>query len=535
LELPLLVFGAAGLVACSHTGDVAAPDAGPDAGAGVFDYVIVAGDALAASAGRYRDFCEERGHEVSLELIGDIVDPLADQTTAAGQIRDRVAALWGARDPSLPFFLLLIGDAADVPPGAYQEPYDGAVITSDNFYADLDGDHLPDLAVGRIPAVDDAQVDLVRAKVDDYETVYEVGEWNRRINVFASEAGFGAFIDALIENAAFDIVETMPYDWDLTMTYGKQTSPYVYVPDEFSDKVYERINEGSLMVTYVGHGYSGGFTTFEWDEQEYLILDTTNIENALAVEHKQPILSFIACNTGAFDTGTSVSERILFSPDGPCAIMSSTEISHPVPSALFIYETGQVMLADRTPTLGEAFVAAKIAMAEGDDEMHEQIGEMAAAMMEQDEIDALFRTHQHMYTLFGDPAARIPYPPGSADVSVAPSTVAAGGEIDVTADLGDLDSGQARVTLESLRSEILGQLQPVPDPADPGFAEIVAANYETANDKVAVDEPALHAGGSLSATLSVPDDLPPGDYFVKVYAHDGVRDAIGATAIEVTD
>jgi hypothetical protein len=528
----LLIMLTAQAVACSQSMDAVQPDAGADGG--VVDYAIIAGDSLAAAAERYREFRQGQGHAVSLDLVGDIVDPAADQMTAAFQIRDRVSALYEARDQALPFFLLLIGDAEHLPPASYQEPWDGAVITTDNYYADMDGDHLPDLAVGRIPATTDDQVDLVRAKVSDYEAVYDVGAWNRRINIFASEAGFGALIDAMIESAAFDIVESMPYVWDLTMTYGKQTSPYVYIPDQFSDKVYERINEGSLMVTYVGHGHSGGFTTFEWDEQTYSILDTSEIESQLAVVHKQPILSFIACNTGSFDTGTSVSERILFAAHGPSAILSSTEISHPVPSALFIYETGQVMLAERTPTLGEAFVAAKRRMFTGDDEMHQQIGELAEAIMEPDELDAVDRTHQHMYTLFGDPAARIPYPPAVAAVS-ASSPVAPGDDVQVTVELSGLGAGDARATLESERSTILGELETVPELDDPGFEDVVDANYETANDKVVSSADVSHDGSGFGVDLSVPADLPAGTYHVKVYAHDGVDDAIGSAAIEVTD
>jgi hypothetical protein len=289
------------------------------------------------------------------------------------------------------------------------------------------------------------------------------------------------------------------------------------------------------MVTYVGHGHSGGFTTFEWDDQSYPILDTNGIEGKLAVEHKQPILSFIACNTGSFDTGTSVSERILFSLGGPSAIMSSTEISHPVPSALFIYETGQVMLVERTPTLGEAFVAAKVRMQTGDDELHQQIGDMAAAMMEPDELAALDRTHQHMYTLFGDPAAQIPYPSAVAELSVTPASVSPGEAIQIDADLGVLGNGQAMVTLESQRSEILGELQPVPEQGSPDFETVIDSNYETANDKVVAAEPVSHAGGSLSAIITVPTGLPADTYHVKVYAYDGAVDAIGSIDIEITE
>ena len=111
----------------------------------------------------------------------------------------------------------------------------------------------------------------------------------------------------------------------------------MYVPETFSDQVYERINEGALVVAYVGHGNADGFADLEWGDDTFPILDTDDL-GQIDLRTRSPILSFVACSTGAFDQGDSVSERILLSDGGPAVVLSSTEISHPVPNAFFAYE-----------------------------------------------------------------------------------------------------------------------------------------------------------------------------------------------------
>ncbi|MBW2456803.1 MAG: hypothetical protein JRI68_19960, partial [Deltaproteobacteria bacterium] len=304
----------------SDTQVVFAPDPGPA------DYLIVAADTLAGAADRYREYRQSTGHDVALGLMSEVVGAESDPGIATERIRQWVAGHYAGRDTNAPQFLLILGDGSHdwagdlgaVPTGVFYDDFTGDQISSDNVYADMDGDNLPDLAVGRIAVATEAEVDLVRQKVEAFDSVYEVGPWNRRVNVFASTAGFGGMVDQMIEGL------------------------FVYVPEQFSDKVYERINEGALWVAYVGHGNVDSFATLEWSGSHYPILDTGEL-HLLAVAHRQPILCLVACLTGAFDNGESLSERILKAPAGPSAILSSTEISHPLTNAIFIYESSQVV------------------------------------------------------------------------------------------------------------------------------------------------------------------------------------------------
>ncbi|HEX7601285.1 MAG TPA: C25 family cysteine peptidase, partial [Polyangiaceae bacterium] len=324
--LHLGVVGAlAALQGCSQ-------DAGKPATPAATDYVIITADTLAASAGRWRDW-RANGHVVELALASKVVADKTAQADVTAAIHDWIKVRFAARDAKKPFFVLVVGDAnggtvgPDVVPVASQPAAAGPVDT-DNSYADMDGDGIPDLAIGRIPVRSDADVDLVRGKIAAYEASYPVGKPARRINLFASTSGFGEPADTLIEALVFKIVEEVPYEYDITMTYAKQDSPYVFVPERFSDKVYERINEGALMVTYVGHGYQEGFASLQWGNASFPILDTTQLSKITSAP-KAPLLTLIACATGAFATGDSVSEQILRGAGGPVAVLSSTENSHP--------------------------------------------------------------------------------------------------------------------------------------------------------------------------------------------------------------
>jgi hypothetical protein len=518
----------------------ASPEAEADAphGPPPVDYVIVAADPLAASAQRYRDF-RASGHTVDLALVSTILNGTADPTAASQAIHDYVQKRYAARDATKPFDLLIIGDADStqpidsslVPVGHWPDPSTGQSVSTDDTYADMDGDGIPDLAVGRIAVRSDADVDAVRAKVAANDSTYAVGLQNRRLNLFASTSGFGEPIDTMIENMVFQIIEEIPYDFDITMTYAKQTSPYVYVPEQFSDKVYDRINEGALMVTYVGHGDPTGFATLDWSGVSYAILDTTQLSK-IAAAPRAPILTLIACATGAFDTSDCVSEQIQRDPVGPVAVMSSTENSHPYPNAIFIRELGQVLTATRPHTLGEAFVSAKDRMIHNDDALRQSIDAQVGALLTPDARTALLKSHLYMYTLFGDPAMAIAYP-GAATL-VVPAQVSRGAELDVTGTLPGLGAtAQATVTLETARSTIAGTIQTVPADGDPTRDGVIEANYSTANDKTVVRVVVPVSGGALSAKLNVPATVATGTYHAKVYADDGTHDVAASASVTV--
>lgn len=502
------------------------------------DYLIIAADTLSASAGRWRDW-RAKGHVVEVGLMSDIEasTPQHDPPSTPSQIHDWVKTRFAARDTNKPFFLLILGDAngstvgPDVVPVGSQT-YSSGPVATDNVYGDMDGDGVPDLAVGRVPMATDADVDRVRAKIATYESTYTVGEQARRINLFASTSGFGEPADTVIETLVFKVIEEVSYDYDITMTYAKQDSPYVFVPERFSDKVYDRINEGSLMVAYVGHGYQEGFASLEWNQSTFPILDTAQLSKIVAAP-KAPLLTLIACATGAFSTGDSVSEQILRGAAGPVAVLSSTENSHPYPNAIFVRELAQVLTVLRSPTVGEAFMLAKYRMIHQDDALRRTIDNAVSSQVDATLQAELKRSHLDMYTLFGDPAMRISYPGAGATLTV-PAQIAPGASLEVSVAVkGGPVSGHALFTLETLRSDVHGTIAPVPADGDPQRDAVLEANYAVANDKVIARATVALQGGAASATLAVPADLAPGDYRVKVYADDGAMDAAGSAALRV--
>jgi hypothetical protein len=520
--------------------------AGSEVSRGTPDYLIIAADGLAASAIRYRDFRRASGFNVDLAMVGDIVGSSTDAAGATARMRDYVRSRYQDRASERPMYLLLLGDAqpswpgdrSGVPAGTWQSA-SGDVVTSDNVYADVDGDDVPDLAVGRITADSDAEADLVRAKVAAFEANYDPGEWNRRLGIFASTSGMGDLVDVIIETIVYDITEAIPYDFDVTMTYARQSSPYVYIPEQFSDQVYRRINEGSLLTAYVGHGSRDGFAKLDWNGKSYSILDTEHLEN-LAVTHKSPILVFVACTTGDFVDGESVSERILVQRDAPVAIFSSTEVSDPYANAIFVYEVSQAFTGTRAARVGDAFLEAKQHILANDDEVRQKIDSLAALLVSTSARDGLKHSHLHMYTLFGDPAMAISYPgraevvAGTAEQPVAASTVKAGAELSVTTTVPMLAaSAEAVVTLESPRKVILGDIATVPADGDPNRDTVIAENYQIANDKIAVRAAAPAAGTSFTTHLTVPANLAPGQYHIKVFVRDGSRDFAGTSPIAV--
>jgi hypothetical protein len=504
------------------------------------DYLIIAADNLAASAGRYRDFRRAGGFGVDLVMAGDVAGDAPDVSTASARIRDFIRARYQARVGKRTFYLLLLGDAYDtwgkehigVPAGSWADPSTSTSVDSDNVYADVDGDDVPDFAVGRITADSDAELDLVRAKVAAYETTHEVGVWDRRLSIFASTSGMGSLVDSAIETVVYAITEAIPYDFDETMTYARQSSPYVYIPEQFSDQVYRRINEGSLLVAYVGHGSTGGFASLDWNGTSFPILDTGHLEN-LAVTHKAPVLLFVACSTGAFVGSECVSERILATANAPTAIFSSTEVSDPYANAIFVYEAAQAFTAVRVATVGDAFLLAKQRMMSNTDSVRVAIDTLGALLESASARAALKRSHLHMYTLFGDPGMAMVYP-GRAQVVVDPVAATGGTDLTVSATFPALAAdGEAIVTLESIRKTILNPISAVPADGDASRDTVIAKNYQTANDKVVVGLTMPATGSSVSATLKVPAGLPAGQYHIKVFAQDGTTDYAGQAVLVV--
>lgn len=516
------------------------------------DYIIIAADRLVSVAEDHAEYREERGHRTAVIPMSEAMadgqgGAITDRDDFLEHLREMLSEYRDDLVSSRTLFVLLLGDGSSGWGGSPYTVPTGVVdgwswpdvprTVSDNVIADLDGDDVPDVALGRITAEDAGEAASVLRSTRELEEEYQPGDWNYRVHIFASEAGFGEVIDEMIEEAGFTAVREVPTEWLLSLTYAREGSPYAYPPDIFSDKVYELLNSGSIMTAYIGHGWEGGFDDVVWDEEVAPIVDMNDV-NQLEMTTRPSLLMLSACLTGAFDQGEeSAAEMLLHQRDGATAIVASTEISHPYANAVLIRELAYTVLTEQRPTVGEAFLEARRrVISQVDDQTRQELD--AFAVIDPNSAtpelrDELLRQHNHMYLLFGDPAHTIDYVAGTVEIMPETEQVTAGEPIRACVQVHGPPQGYAIATLETDR-ETIGHNMERWEMDDPDRDEVVIDNYSLANDKSIERWEGEYEGGGFSVTFPT-SEAQLGTLTIRVYvtASNGDLDAVGAAEVEV--
>jgi hypothetical protein len=236
------------------------------------------------------------------------------------------------------------------------------LIATDNYYADLDFDQSPDLAVGRLTADTPAELTAMIEKIIAYERNDDVGPWRTRINFVAGAGGFGLLADKLLERVAGNIIRRhIPATYQNTITYAAWQSPSSAPPDRFRELVIERLNEGGAFWVYIGHG----------DERRLVsasrapVAGGQTIFSAADVRRLNPIggpsiALFLACRTGGFDKRADcLAEELLRAPAGPVAVIAGSRVTMPYAMSVL----GQGLMTEtfeiRRKTIGEVILHAK--------------------------------------------------------------------------------------------------------------------------------------------------------------------------------
>jgi len=274
--------------------------------------------------------------------------------TTPAFLKSRILALVHS-DPSVKY-LLLIGDAA---PELKSEPsaserliptarVEALVISgfgkekeiaTDNYYADLNDDNFPELAVGRLTADTPEELSTMIAKIIRYETETDIGLWSiwrRRINIIAGVGGFSPLIDTQIEASARYILSAMIDEgYDLSLTQANWKSAWCPPPKLFRSVTVERLNEGCLFWVYMGHGFHKALDVVKTPQEDFAIF----IDGDSQYVHSRnglPIAIFCACYTGAFDAlEDCIAEDLLRQPNGPVAVIASSRVAMPYGMAVF--------------------------------------------------------------------------------------------------------------------------------------------------------------------------------------------------------
>ena len=534
--LAALLLCVMGLVACGTT---AAADKSPreadrdDAP----DTVVVCPDVLLPAMRDWVEYRTAQGHTiqfVSAALSAEEVRDAIREAAKPGKLRH--VLLVGDADPrlahsddirarSLPTFHA----KAKVNVNWGSEPE----LASDNFYADLDDDSIPDLAVGRLTADTRDELKVMVDKILAYERAGDHGAWRRRINVVAGMGGFGPIIDPLIESAARKfITDDVPSPYELSMTYGSWRSPYCPDPRLFRETALDRMNEGCLFWVYVGHGQRTFLDRLRVPGGAYRGLDVRDVRHVKSAAGS-PIAIMLCCYSGAFDAEDDcLAEEMLRTPGGPVAVYSGSRVTMPYAMALMSHEIMRQYFGHKKETLGEVLLEAKRALAADDSrDYYRRLLDPMARLLSGGKHDLADERAEHLllFNLLGDPLLRMKYP-GAVEVTAAREATP-GSRIEVS---GHCDS-PGRLTLELVcRRDMLRFVPPLRDKFDPSDEALTAftEHYERANDPCWTRQEYDFSGGSFRAELEIPAEAI-GPCHVRVFVCSDDSCALGSTDVLV--
>ena len=199
---------------------------------------------------------------------------------------------------------------------------------TDDFFARVDGDDLkPDLAFGRIPvrSLDDAN-DFID-KIIYYEKSSERGTWRNLITLIAddgltSTGNDGSLHTSQSENlaqyhipASFDLKKIYLADYPAVITGNGRRKPAV------NTEIIEAVNQGTLILNYVGHGNPDVWA------HEYVFERTVTIPQL--DNDKYFFLCAATCDFGNFDApnfSSGAEDLLLKKNSGSIATFSATRV-----------------------------------------------------------------------------------------------------------------------------------------------------------------------------------------------------------------
>jgi hypothetical protein len=407
-------------------------------------------------------------------------------------------------------------------------------LSTDNPYADVDGDGLPDVPLGRLAADSPVELREIVRKTLAHERSTDFGIWRRRLNVIAGVGGFGPLADLVLESTArYLLTSNVPPQYDVTMTYASWRSPYCPDPRLFHRTTVERLTEGCWIWVYLGHGFHLGLDRVRVPQADYHILHRSDVPR-LRCRHTPPVALFLACYTGAFDaTEDCLAEEMLRAPGGPVAILAGSRVTMPYGMAVLGTQLTEACFESRTPTLGAAVLRAKRRLgreATGDDAVRKMLDGVAAALSPNAEKLAEERLeHVKLFNLFGDPLLRMRLP-RPLEVR-APPAVQPGGDVELAAEspIGGRLTAELVLRRDRVRPGVVGR-QKYPESSG-ALAELQEV-YRAANDRRIATAERLVGAGPFRVSLKVPEEAR-GQCLVRVFVEGDEGFAAGASPVQI--
>ncbi len=363
-----------------------------------YDYLLIAHPSLQEASRPLAEFHRSQGLRVAEVDVTHLYDQFNHGIIHPRAIRDFVAHAYHHWPAPRPRFVLLVGDASfdirsdraedtryakwanmellipgqfgTIPGGTYegtdklaarrnliptwQYPSEEGHSAADNYFVAVDGDDwLPDLALGRFPVVEPEEVAAIVTKTIGYATRVDFGDW-RRNTLFTTDTS------QYFQSESTRLAESLVAD-------GFR-SRRVYADAEATDNepqinaLNEAINEGQLLVHFIGHGgryiWRTGPPDFARNHDLFTLDHVAQLENG----DRLPMVLSMTCYSAPFDhpSADSIGERFLREPGkGAIAVFAASWRNSPTP---VFSESAVRELMTPGATIGEALMRAKHAI-----------------------------------------------------------------------------------------------------------------------------------------------------------------------------
>lgn len=403
-------------------------------------------------------------------------------------------------------------------------------FASDNPYADLDDDGVPDLAIGRLTAHTADELSTILKRILAYEDSHDFGPWRARINFVAGEGGYGTLLDSALEIASRKAISwELPPAYQSTLTDALWWSPFCPNPHLFHRCSLDRMNEGCLFWVFMGHGAPRTLQWAEFPDGRTPILQCEDCRQ-LHCGATPPIVLCMCCYTGALaEQDDCLAEDLLRAPGGPVAVFSGSNVTMPYGMSALARQAIHEYFDGRCETLGQWLLQAKRDTVAGYDLpiwslLHAVTVAVAPAGVDFKEERL---EHLQLFNLFGDPTMRLAHP---RDVKVsAPETAIAGQSITVQGECPI--AGSAIVELVTPLDRLQVSSRDHYD-SNPQGRQQFDATYRAVNNPRLASATAEIKDGVFSAVLPVPAEAV-GRCCVRVFVEGNDDFALGACRIQI--
>jgi hypothetical protein len=310
------------------------------------DLLIITTDALAPALIPLQEARDAQGLRTAIVPIAEIDDTFGFGEPGPDSLRAFLQYTHQEWADPKPQYVLLVGDVSTdfrnylgqspanvIPTYLIPVTFSGETV-SDTRLADLDGDLLPDVALGRWPVANIRDV----TSLVERTLAYEQGTASP-VSIFSAdgtEDQFSIFADNLISQ------NNLP-EADVVKLYGQPASALTTA-----------WNEGAWLVTYNGHG-----SLDMWGKDEVFTLDA--VTGLRPRTSSTPIVLQFTCLTGLFahPNTTSISEAMLTHENGPVLIIAATSLTLPNNQEPFAQSLIQGLQNPANQRMGDALLEAQ--------------------------------------------------------------------------------------------------------------------------------------------------------------------------------